>query len=309
MNDAGNPTVPPVEIVQPGFARFLQGNAGLVQLADGMKWTEGPLWMGDWGVFLFQDLPSDRTLAWSPEGLRVWRSPSHYGNGQARDTEGRVVACSHRARALFRIERDGAETLLVDRHDGRRLNAPNDVVAHPDGSIWFTDPLYGIQSDYEGGRQESEQPPAVYRLDPGGALTVLADDFAGPNGIAFAPGHDRVYICETGDQTGADPVQHIRVFDIEGEGTATRLASGRVFHEISPGYSDGLAADEEGYVWSSAADGVHCLTPDGELFGKVRVPRTVSNVAFGDRFRNRLFICASDRVYAIHLNRRGMPLP
>ncbi|MGH6956161.1 MAG: SMP-30/gluconolactonase/LRE family protein [Caulobacteraceae bacterium] len=202
-----------VEIVDRRFSRYVLANASLEKLADGFRWVEGPLWMGDWGCLLFQDLPRNRTMRWIEDaGVSVWRSPSGFANGQARDREGRVVFCSHRQRGVFRVEHDGRISVLAQRHDGRRLNAPNDVAVKADGSIWFTDPTYGISNDYEGGRQISEQPPALYRLDPeGGEPQAMASDFDGPNGLAFAPDERRLYVAETGDQTKEDPVQHIRV--------------------------------------------------------------------------------------------------
>ena len=200
----------------PRFARYILGNATLETLASGFRWIEGPVWMGDANCLLFQDLPNDRTMRWSEGmGVSVYRSPSNYANGQTRDRQGRLIACSHRGRCLYRTEYDGRVTTLVDRHDGKRLNAPNDVVVKSDGSIWFTDPLYGISNDYEGGRQASEQPPAVYRFDPdSGDIRIVADDFDGPNGLAFSPDESRLYVAETGDQTATIPRQYIRAFDI-----------------------------------------------------------------------------------------------
>lgn len=299
---------PGFEVHDRRFARYLLANAALEELASGFRWIEGPVWMGDWDCLLFQDLPRDRTMRWSErDGVSVFRAPSDYANGQARDREGRLVACAHRARRVTRTEHDGRITVLADRHGGRRLNAPNDVVVHSDGTIWFTDPLYGIANDYEGGRQDSEQPPALYRLDPAtGRLAVAADDLDGPNGLAFSPDERRLYVCETGDQAHENPQQHIRVFDVAEDGG---LTGGAVFHAVSPGYCDGLKADADGNLWASAADGVHCLSPDGVLLGKVLVPHRVSNVAFGGLHRNRLFIAGSQHLYAIHLDRRGAALP
>ena len=295
-------------IIDPRFAHYLLPNAPLEQLATGFRWIEGLVWMGDAGQLLFQDLPRDRTLRWIEDvGVSVFRAPSGYANGQARDRQGRLIACSHRERCLFRTELDGAVTRLVDRHDGRRLNAPNDVVVKSDGSIWFTDPLYGIQTDYEGGRQVSEQPPAVYRFDPdSGRIEIVADDFEGPNGLAFSPDERRLYVAETGDQTSDAPRQHIRAFDVGPDG---RLGGGDIFHKIEPGYADGLRVDEDGNVWSSAADGVHCLDPLGRLMGKILAPYRVSNLAFGGPMKNRLFIGGSHTLYAIFLNRRGAGWP
>ncbi len=283
-------------------------NAGPEEIAAGFRWVEGPIWMGDWNCLLFQDLPRNRTMRWSEaEGLSIYRAPSDYGNGQTRDREGRLIACSHHGRCLYRTEHDGRVTRLIDRHAGKRLNAPNDVIVKSDGTIWFTDPLYGISNDYEGGRQESEQPPALYRFDPAtGDIRVAAGDFDGPNGLAFSPDERRLYVSETGDQSRPDPRQYIRAFDVGADGT---LNGGDIFHKIAPGYCDGMKVDEDGNVWSSAADGVHCLSPEGRLLGKVRVPYRVSNLTWGGVHRNRLFIAASQRVFAIFLNRRGAPLP
>lgn len=297
-----------VEILDPRFARFVLDNAELETLAAGFRWLEGLVWMGDADCLLFQDLPRDRTMRWIDDvGVSVFRAPSGYANGQARDRQGRLIACSHRDRCLYRTEWDGSVTRLVDRHAGRRLNAPNDVVVKSDGTVWFTDPLYGISTDYEGGRQVSEQPPAVYRFDPATReIRIVASDFAGPNGLAFSPDERRLYIAETGDQTQPDPVQHIRVFEVGEDGA---LSGGAVFHTIAPGYCDGLKVDSEGFVWSSAADGVHCLSPEGALLGKIRIPHRVSNLCFGGRDRNRLFIGGSHTLYALFLNRRGAAWP
>jgi gluconolactonase len=264
--------------------------------------------MGDAECLLFQDLPRDRTMRWL-EGnvISVYRSPSGYANGQTRDRQGRLISCSHRERCLFRTELDGHITRMVDRHDGRRLNSPNDVTVRSDGSVWFTDPLYGIQSDYEGGRQSSEQPPALYRFDPeSGCITVAAGDFDGPNGLAFSPDETRLYVAETGDQTSDEPKQYIRAFDVGPDG---QLHGGDVFHKVEPGYADGLCVDEDGNLWASAADGVHCISPDGQLLGKVLVPYRVSNLTFGGASKNRLFIGGSHTLYAIFLNRRGTRWP
>lgn len=297
-----------IDIIDRRFAHYVIENAPLEELAGGFRWIEGLVWMGDANCLLFQDLPRDRTMRWiEGVGISVYRAPSGYANGQARDRQGRLISCSHRERCLFRTEWDGAVTRLVDRHGGKRLNAPNDVVVKSDGSIWFTDPLYGIQNDYEGGRQVSEQPPALYRFDPETSrIAVAAGDFNGPNGLTFSPDEGRLYVAETGDQTTDNPKQYIRVFDVAADGD---LSGGEVFHKIEPGYADGLCVDEDGNLWSSAADGVHCIAPDGKLLGKILVPYRVSNLTFGGLCRNRLFIGGSHTLYAIFLNRRGASWP
>ena len=298
-----------IEIRDPRFARYILSNATLETLASGFRWIEGPVWMGDANCLLFQDLPNDRTMRWTEGlGVSVYRSPSNYANGQTRDRQGRLIACSHRGRCLYRTEYDGRITTLVDRHDGRRLNSPNDVVVKSDGSIWFTDPLYGISTDYEGGRQASEQPPAVYRFDPqSGQTRVVADDFDGPNGLAFSPDERRLYVSETGDQTTEHPRQYIRVFEV-GENQSS-LRGGGILHKVEPGYCDGMRVDEHGNIWSSAADGVHCINADGELLGKILVPYRVSNLTFGGLVKNRLFIGGSGTLYSIFLNCRGAQTP
>lgn len=296
------------EINDPHFAHLILPNAPLEELASGFRWIEGLVWIADANCLLFQDLPRDRTMRWiEGGGVSTYRSPSAYANGQSRDRNGRLISCSHRKRCLFRTEHDGRITCLVDRFEGKRLNAPNDVVVKSDGTIWFTDPLYGIQSDYEGGRQTSERPPALFRFDPAkNDLTIAADDFDGPNGLAFSPDESRLYVSETGDQNTDDPKQFIRAFDVDETGT---LHGGGVFHKITPGYADGLRVDEEGNLWSSAADGVHCIDRHGRLLGKIYVPHRVSNIAFGGVFNNRLFIGGSHTLYSIYLNRRGATWP
>jgi gluconolactonase len=298
-----------IEIRNPRFARYVLGNATLETLASGFRWIEGPVWMGDADCLLFQDLPNDRTMRWTEGvGVSVYRSPSNYANGQTRDRQGRLIACSHRGRCLYRTEYDGRVTTLVDRHGGKRLNSPNDVVVKSDGSIWFTDPLYGISTDYEGGRQVSEQPPAVYRFDPErGDIRIVADDFDGPNGIAFSPDERRLYVAETGDQAADRPRQYIRVFEVGAD--RSTLSGGDIFHKIEPGYCDGMRIDEDGNIWSSAADGVHCINADGKLIGKIFVPCRVSNLTFGGAAKNRLFICGSNTLYSIFLNCRGVQAP
>jgi gluconolactonase len=296
------------EITDPRFAHYILSNARLETLAGGFRWIEGLVWMGDADCLLFQDLPRNRTMRWVENcGVSIYRAPSANANGQARDREGRLIACSHLERCLFRTELDGSITRLVDRHAGKRLNAPNDVTVKSDGTIWFTDPLYGIQNDYEGIRQKSEQPPALYRFDPAtGDIRVAAGDFDGPNGLVFSPDETKLYVSETGDQTGDHPKQFIRVFDVASDG---RLSGGGIFYKITPGYADGLKMDVDGNLWSSAGDGVHCIDPSGTLMGKVLVPYRVSNLAFGGLHKNRLFIGGSHTLFAIFLNRRGAGWP
>jgi len=294
-----------LETHDPRFDSLVLFNAELELLADGFRWLEGPVWFGDHRCLLFDDIPNSRTLRWSEQhGVSVFRADSDFANGQTRDREGRLISCHHRSRCLTRLEHDGSITTLVSHARGHRLNAPNDVVVKRDGSIWFSDPLYGLLNDYEGGRQDSEQPPALYRLDPvSGEVQAMATDFDGPNGLAFSPDERLLYVAESGAPGVAEPRQLIRVFEVAGDGRS--LSGGGDFHRISPGWADGFRVDELGNLWCGAADGVHCIAPDGTLLGKVLVPQRVSNLCFGDRFGSRLFLCASTALYALFTNTRG----
>jgi len=297
------------EILDPRFRPYVLPNAPLVRLGEGFAWLEGPVWFADQDCLLFSDLPNDRILRWTESGgISVFRQPAGFPNGHCRDRQGRLIGCSHQHRAILRTELGGSLTVLADRYRGRRLNAPNDVVCKSDGTIWFSDPHYGIATDYEGGKQVPELPPTLYRLDPtDGDLRVMADDFDGPNGLAFSPDERRLYVAESGRPFDAHPTRHIRVFDVAEDGL--RLSEGRLFHTISPGYADGFRLDETGNIWSSAGDGVHCIAPDGTLLGRIAVHCTVSNLAFGGRNRSRLFICASHSLFAIYTNVRGAVRP
>ena len=295
-------------IDDPAFRALVLPNAELLTLGTGFAWLEGPVWFADANHLLVSDLPHDRILRWTEEsGVSVFRQPSGFANGHTRDRQGRLIGCSHQRRCLLRTELDGSVTELATHHAGKPLNGPNDVVVHSDGAIWFTDPLYGGNTDYEGGKHRAELPPAVYRFDPAnGQLAAVADDFAGPNGLCFSPDERLLYIAESGPQFAADPVRHIRVFDVV---DGSRLANGRVFHTIEPGFADGIRCDEDGRVWSSAGDGVHCIAPDGARLGRIITGATVSNLTFGGRNRARLFICASHTLMAIYTNTRGAQHP
>lgn len=292
------------EIIDPDFARFVLGNAPVKRLATGFDWVEGPVWFGDGGCLLFSDIPNNRILRWTQEGLTTFRQPSDYANGHTRDRQGRLVSCEHGTRRVTRTEWDGSITILADRYEGKRLNSPNDVIVASDGAVWFSDPHYGIMTDYEGYKAEQELPCVVYRIAPSGEIEAVITDMACPNGLAFSPDERLLYVADTGRMFTADP-QHIRVYDmVEG-----RPVNGRHFHTVTPGCADGIRVDSDGNLWSSAADGVHCIAPDGHLMGKILVPETVSNICFGGRSKNRLFITATTSLYSIILNRRGIQAP
>lgn len=295
------------EALEPEFNSFVMGNAPVRQLATGFDWVEGPVWFGDADCLLFSDIPNNRIMRWTlGAGTSVFRQPSNYANGHTRDREGRLISCEHGMRRVTRTELDGSITVIADQYQGKRLNSPNDVVVKSDGTIWFSDPHYGIMTNYEGFKSEQELPCNVYRADPAtGSLTAVATDFNCPNGLAFSPDESRLYIADTGRMFEKDP-QHIRVFDCSADGT---LSGGGVFHVISPGCADGFRVDTDGNIWSSAADGVHCINPDGILLGKILVPEIVSNVCFGGRAKHQLFITATTSVYSVILNRVGAVRP
>jgi gluconolactonase len=297
------------EILDPRFRSMVLPNAPLEKLADGFRWLEGPVWFADMQCLLFSDIPNDRIMRWTASGgASVFRQPSRFANGHTRDHEGRLIGCLHGGRALVRTELDGSITTLVDRFEGKRLNSPNDVVVKSDGTIWFSDPTYGISRDYEGEKQASELRPNLYRFDPrDGHLSIAADDFDGPNGLCFSPDEKLLYVVESGTPFASERKQYIRVFDVSDDGAQLRNA--RIFHKVEPGKADGIRCDEDGNIWSSAGDGVHCIAPDGALIGRIKVPCTVSNLCFGDRHYSRLFLCASQTLYAIWINRRGAQRP
>ena len=287
----------------------MQPNAWLETLHSGCRWAEGPVWFADTQTLIWSDIPNDRLLQWADGlGARVFRQPAQFANGNSRDLQGRLVTCEHGTRRILRTELDGSLTPLADRWQGKRLNSPNDATVKSDGTIWFTDPPYGIMNDYEGHPAESEIGAAyVFRLDPAtGALDVVADDFVRPNGICFAPDERTLYVSDSSISHDPDGHRHIRAFDvIDGK----RLVRGRVFAVVEPACADGFRCDVEGNVWTSAGDGVHCYASDGALLGKVLVPEPVSNVCFGGSRRNRLFITATTSLYAIFLGVAGAQRP
>lgn len=296
------------EISLDPFRAMVLTNAPIEVLGEGFRWLEGPVWFADHDCLYVSDIPNDRVLRWTQDGgVSVFRRPSGFANGHARDREGRLIGCSHQNRCITRLELDGTLTVLASHYRGKRLNSPNDIVCKSDGSIWFSDPPYGINTDYEGGKQASELPPSLYRLDGvTGALSVVADDFEGPNGLAFSPDERLLYVAETGHQFDPAASQYIRRFNVSADG---RLSGGDRFYKVHPGFADGFRLDEDGNIWSSAGDGVHCISPQGELLGKILTGRVVSNVAFGGRNRSRLFICASQQLLAIYTNVRGCIRP
>ncbi len=277
-------------------------------LYDGCRWAEGPVWFDDGGYLVWSDIPNNRMLRWVPDqGVGVFRANSNFANGNTRDRQGRLVTCEHGGRRVTRTEPDGTITVIADSYQGKRLNSPNDVVVKSDGTIWFTDPTYGIMSDYEGHKAEPEQDGCyVYRVDPSGEISVVADDFVKPNGLAFSPDESRLFIADSGLSHDPDGPHHIRVFDVTKSNT---LQGGAVFVEVSPGVPDGFRFDVEGNLWSSSQDGVQCFDPAGNPLGKIRMPQMVANLTFGGPKRNRLFIASTHTLCAVYVGVSGAQRP
>jgi gluconolactonase len=293
-------------VLDQRFRRLAVSNARLEKLADGCRWAEGPAYFPAGRYVVWSDVPNDRMMRYDETSgaVSVFRAPSGYSNGNTVDRQGRLVTCEHGFRRVTRTEHDGSITVIASHHDGKRFNSPNDVVVKSDGSIWFTDPAYGIDSDYEGHKAESEIGGChVYRVDPeSGAVSQVANDFARPNGLAFSPDEKRLYVADTGATHVPDGPRHIRVFDVAEDG---RLAGGSIFATCTGGLFDGFRLDDAGRIWTSAGDGVHCYDPDGTLIGKILVPENVANVVFGGPKRNRLYICATTSLYAVMLHVNG----
>lgn len=300
---------PLYEHFEKEFSRLVKGSAQLETLFTGCRWAEGPVWFGDLNCLLWSDIPNDRMMRWSPGiGASEFRNPAGNTNGHTRDREGRLVSCSHGNRRVERTEHDGTITVLATHYDGKRLNSPNDLVVKSDGTIWFTDPAYGIESDYEGHRSLQEQDGChVYRIDPqNGAVARVTTDFDRPNGLAFSPDESILYIADSGRSHGPERPHHIRRFRVN---SGNSLSGGEVFAEIDPGIPDGFRLDTDGNIWTSAGDGVHVYTPSGVLLGKILTPKAVANVTFGGPKKNWLFIAATDCMHLLHTGANGVQTP
>ena len=306
---------PAVEVIDSRFSKHAVGNAAVERLYTGTRWAEGPVWFGDGRYLLFSDIPNNRILRWLEDTgeVSVFRGPSNYSNGNSRDKQGRLLTCEHDTRRLTRTEYDGTITVLMDQFQGKKLNAPNDLAIHSDGAIWFTDPGYGIMSNYEGHKAAFELPANVYRLDANTRqATVVASDMDKPNGICFSPDEKKLYIVDTGVPKHAGDPHPIRVYDVEG---GVRLKNGRLFANMAPGSSDGIRCDADGNVWSAAGwagegyNGVHVFAPDGTLIGKIHLPETCANLCFGGAKKNRLFMTASQSLYALYVGTEGAQVP
>lgn len=299
---------PHIVIVEPAFRRLVLGNCHLETLWTGARWAEGPAYFGGGRYLVFSDIPNDRMIRFDETSgaVATFRQPAMNSNGNTRDREGRLVTCEHRGRRVTRTEHDGTITVVADRFEGRRLNSPNDLVVAADGAVWFTDPTYGIDFDYEGELAEPEIGACnVYRVDPSGAVAAVATDFVRPNGIALSADGALLYVADTGATHVEDGPRHIRRFAVDG----ARLSGGEVFATCDVGLFDGFRVDTHGNLWTSAGDGVHAYAPDGVLLGKLLVPEVVANVCFGGPKRNRLYICGTTSLYATYLRANGAPYP
>jgi gluconolactonase len=300
------------EVLKDRFARYAPGNVHLERLYTGCRWSEGPVYVPAGRYLLWSDIPNDRVMRWDETdgSVSVFQTPAFNANGHTLDRQGRLITCEHRGRCVSRIEHDGSRTVLASHFKGLRLNSPNDVVVKSDHSIWFTDPTYGIDSDYEGDAAVSEIGASqVYRIDPqSGQIGVVIDHMEKPNGLAFSPDEKHLYVVDTGVSHRPDGPRDVRRYALSSDGRAVQ-GTGQLLASASVGLFDGLRVDVDGNLWLGAGDGVHCLNPDGELIGKIRVPEVVANVCFGGAKRNRLFICGTQSLYAIYVRTSGATWP
>jgi gluconolactonase len=301
---------PAIEALDARFEKYWVKLAVIERLATGCRWAEGPVWFGDGRYLLWSDIPNNRILRWDEQtgAVTAYRQPSDYANGNTRDRQGRLVTCEHGGRRITRTEHDGTVTVLMDRYEGKRLNSPNDIVVKSDGTIWFTDPPFGLGGYYEGNVAEQELGQNVYRLEPeSGRAEIVADDVRGPNGLCFSPDESKLYVVES----RATPNRLLKVFDIAKGGTA--LSNGRVFLDAGPGTPDGMRCDVDGNLWCGwgmgkpELDGVMVFAPDATPIGRIALPERCANVCFGGRKRNRLFMAASQSVYALYVHAQGAP--
>ncbi|HET7731346.1 MAG TPA: SMP-30/gluconolactonase/LRE family protein [Usitatibacter sp.] len=299
---------PAVEVLDARFDKYRLKLARVERLATGSRWAEGPVWFGDLRCLLWSDIPNNRILRWDEEtgATSVFRKPSNFANGHTRDRQGRLVSCEHGTRRVTRTEPDGSLTVLAEGYRGKRLNSPNDVVVKSDGSVWFTDPVFGILGHYEGYPASPELPTNVYRIDPATReIVAVVEGVGNPNGLAFSPDEKTLYVVEC-----ATAPRRILAFEVAADGRG--VANRRVLVDAGPGTPDGMRCDVDGNLWcgwgmgSDELDGVRVFTPQGEPIGHVHLPERCANVCFGGVKRNRLFMAASQSVYALYVNTQGV---
>lgn len=300
---------PSVVSFDPRFDQYKVPLAAVERLATGCRWSEGPVWFGDARCLLWSDIPNNRIMRWD-EGtgaVSAYREPSNFANGQTRDRVGRLITCEHGGRRVTRTEYNGSITVLIDSFEGKRLSSPNDVVVKSDGTIWFTDPPFGIRGNYEGHKAEPELGQNVYRFDPEtGEASIVAGDILGPNGLAFSPNEDKLYIVES----RGEPNRKILEYDVAPDGRT--LQNKQVLIDAGPGTPDGFRVDVDGNLWcgwgmgEDDLDGVMIYAPDGTLIGRIVLPERCANVCFGGRANSRLFMAASSSIYALYVNVAGV---
>lgn len=300
---------PAVRILDERFRSYVIFNAAVERLYTGCRWSEGPVWFGDGRYLLWSDIPNNRILRWEEEtsAVSTYRKPSNFANGNTRDRQGRLITCEHGGRRVTRTEYDGRLTVVLDAWEGKPLNSPNDVVVATDGAIWFTDPPFGISGRYEGHRAESEVGQNVYRVDPDGRATIVANDLNGPNGLAFSPDERTLYVVES----RGEPSRKILAFDVAPD-TCSLSGKRTIIDAGEEGSPDGFRVDTDGNLWcgwgmgSDALDGVRVFGPDGAPLGHIALPERCANVCFGGLERNRLFMAASQSLYALYVNIQGV---
>ena len=295
---------PDMVSLDPSFAKYAMFNAVIYRHYTGCRWAEGPAWSAQGQYLLWSDIPNNKQLRITEEDAHVstFRSPSGYSNGNTFDAEGRQLSCEHAGRRVARYEHDGSVTVIADKFNGKPLNSPNDVVVHPDGGIWFTDPFYGIRGNYEGFKNEPELKEAVYHVDgKTGQIDKVSDEVGQPNGICFSPDYKKLYVADTGMP------REIKVWDVDGKTlrNGKRLAQLDIPGAGTPSAADGIRCDVDGNIWAGARPGVQVLAPSGERIGMIRLPETCANVCFGGTRRNRLFMAASQSLYTVYVGTTG----
>jgi gluconolactonase len=297
---------PAVQIIDQSFARYRLNLAAVERIAHGFRWSEGPVWFGDGRYLLWSDIPNNRIMKWEEEtgAVSIFRRPSNFANGNTRDRQGRLVTCEHGGRRVTRTEYDGTISVIAHALEGKLLNSPNDVVVKSDGSIWFTDPPFGLLGYYEGYLAKQELPMNVYRVDgQSGEMTIVEGDVARPNGLCFSPDESVLYLVESGTTP-----RNVYAYDVVG---GRKLSNKRKFIDVGPGTPDGMRCDVDGNLWmgwgmgDAALDGVNVYNPDGKLIGRINLPERCANLCFGGTYRNRLFMAAAKSVYALFVNTQG----
>ena len=288
---------------QPQFEKYLTTKE-FTKIHSGMKWAEGPCYIKSHKKLYFSDIPNNHLLSWDGSNIKIEKDPSNFINGNTEDLEGNLISCSHGGRCIYKTDINGNTTTLVDKYLDKKLNSPNDVVVKSDGSIWFTDPPYGILSDYEGYKGDMEYGACyVFRYDPKeNNLEVVSKDFLKPNGLAFSVNEDKIYIADSGGSHDVNAPNQIMVYDIIENKI---LKNGKVFHKFNPFFADGFRVDKDDNVWTSAGKGIKCFNPQGEVIGQLLLPDLVANLTFGGENNNILYVTSSSNLYSMELNQQG----